>query len=147
MQPIILVAIAAAAIALSIGYMSNDIDTSMTQKIGVGESDFQSPVNSVDITLRIDRTYGIISADFKDFIVDCVFKSDTQVEIDSKIICKLVDQGDHVIAEGIKQLQTSLPQNTPTRIQIDQLSIANANQLQNIADIILIVQGPPQQGM
>ena len=88
-------AVVAAAIAMSVGYMGNDIDMSMIQSLGVGDTDLASPVQSIDISIRVDRTFGLISADFKDIIVDCGFSSPSEVESGSTLICKLVTDENH----------------------------------------------------
>ena len=139
-------AVAAAAIAMSVGYMGNDIDLSMVQSLGVGDTDLASPVQSIDISIRVDRTFGLISADFKDFIVDCVFSSPSEVESGSTLICKLITDENHIVAEGRKVLSTFLPQNSPTVIPIDMTASENSNQLGGIVDIIIIVQGAPKAG-
>jgi hypothetical protein len=137
-------AVAAAAIAVSVGYMGNDMNLSMIQSMGIGETDLVSPVQLVDVSIRVDRTFGLITADFKDFIVDCVFSSPNQVDSGSTLICKLVSGGDNVVAEGRKVLSTDLLPNSPTVIPIDMTSFENSNNIDSIVDIILIVQGPPQ---
>lgn len=146
MQPIVVLAVFAAAIAMSIGYLGNDIGLAMIQPLGVGETDLTNPVKSVDLTIRIDRTFGMNSLDFKDLIVDCIFRSPNQVASGSTLICKLVDNSNSVVAEGRKELQTLLPANSPTVIPIDQTFFANSNNLNLINDIIFIVQGPRQTG-
>lgn len=146
MRPIVIMAVAVAAIAVSVGYMGNDFNLSMIQSLGVGDTDLVSPVQLVDISIRIDRTFGLITADFKDFIVDCIFRSPSEVKSDSTLICKLTDANNNIVAEGRKVLSTDLPPNSPTVIPLDMTSFDNSNKLGNIVDMVIIVQGPPKTG-
>jgi len=56
MQPIFLIAAIAAGVALSIGYLGNDINLEgMVQEFGAGEGTMEIPTESVDIGVIISR--------------------------------------------------------------------------------------------
>lgn len=144
MQPIFILAIIGAAAAMSIGYLSNDINVT-SQSFGVGEDTLENPITSAALTILIDRTYGFTIIDFKDLITECVFRSNTVVlDPNTRLICKLLDAVDgNVIAEGSKTVLVSIPINTPVTIPIDNFAFENSNNANNVHDIFIIVQGPP----
>lgn len=137
-------AIIGAAAAMSIGYLSNDISVS-SQSFGVGDDTMESPITDASLTIRIVRTFGIISADYKDLLTECVFRSTTEdLAPNTRLICKLLDAVDgDIIAEGSKIVTTNIPNNTPVTIPIHNLAFTNANNAENVHDILIIVQGPP----
>jgi hypothetical protein len=143
-QPIFFIAIIGAAIAMSVGYLGNDISLN-SQSFGVGEDTLQNPVESAVLTIFIEKTYGVSTADYKDLITECSFRSTTVVLApNTRLICKLLDAVDgNVIAEGDKIVLTSIPINTPVTIPIDNFAFENANNANNVHDIFIIVQGPP----
>ena len=144
MQPIFILAIIGAAGAMSIGYLSNDINVA-SQSFGVGEDTLENPITNAAVTILLDRTYGFTVADFKDLITECIFRSNTvALDPNTKLICKLLDAEDgNVIAEGSKTVLVSIPINTPVTIPIDNFAFENANNANNVHDIFIIVQGPP----
>jgi len=138
-KPILFLAIISAAGAMSIGYLGNDISLDV-QGLGVGETDIESPVASVALTALIERIGN--SVDFKDLIVQCTFRSNDEVAKDSTITCKLLDVSGSVIAEGKKIVDPTLPPQTPFTIPIDYFQFTNANNINNVHDIVLVVHGP-----
>jgi len=141
-KPILFIAIVGAAAAMSVGYLGNEMTLS-AQELGVGETNIESPVASIGVTAIIERTFGPInSADFKDLIVNCTFKSTEEVIKDSTIICKLLDPSGNVIAEGKKIVDPTLVALTPFTIPINEFEFINANNINNVYDIVLVVQGP-----
>jgi len=141
-KPIIFLAIIGAVGAMSIGYLGNGISLD-AQELGVGETDIESPVASVGLTAMIARISNPnINSDFKDLIVECTFRSNEEVAKDSTIICKLLDISGSVTAEGKKIVNPTLPPLTPFTIPIDYFEFTNANNINNIHDIVLVVQGP-----
>jgi len=143
-KPIFFLAIIGAAAAISIGYLGNDISLDV-QELGVGETSIESPVVTVGVTALIERTFNPafpFSVDFKDLIVECIFRSYDEVAKDSTITCKLLDISGSVIAEGKKIVDPTLPPITPFTIPITYLEFTNANNINNVFDIILVVQGP-----
>lgn len=147
-QPIFFIAIIGAAIAMSIGYLGNDINVS-SQQFGVGEQTLDNPITNAILTIKVDRTNGLNLSnqqDFKDLITECTFRS-TSVALapNTKLICKLLDAVDgKIIAEGDKIVHTTIAINTPVTIPIDNFAFPNANNANNVHDIFIIVQGPPQ---
>ena len=139
MKPIFFIVLVGAAAALSIGYLGNDIFLD-AQQLGVGETNIESPVRSVAVTAMIERIGS--SVNFKDLIVECTFRSNDAVEKDSTIICKLLDTSGNVIAEGKKIVDPALPALTSFTVPIDDFEFLNANNINNIHDIIIVVQGP-----
>ncbi len=139
MKPILFLALIGAAAAMSIGYLGNGISLD-AQELGVGETDIESPVASVGVAAMIERMGS--SVNFKDLIVECTFFADVEVEKDSTIFCKLLDTSGNVIAEGKKIVDPTLPPLTPFTIPIDYFEFTNANNINNIHDIVLVVQGP-----
>jgi len=135
-------AIIGATVAMSIGYLGNEISLD-AQPFGVGETNLESPVGSVGVIAMISHIENPnITSDFKDLIVECTFIADKEVEKDSIIFCKLLDISGNVIAEGKKIVDPALPPLTPFAIPIDDFEFLNANNINNVHDIILVVQGP-----
>jgi len=131
-----------AAVAMSIGYLGNEVSLN-AQQFGVGETNIESPVRSVAVTALIERMVNPdIPLDFKDLIVVCTFISNDEVEKDSTIICKLLDTSGNVIAEGKKIVDPALPALTSFTVPINEFEFLNANNINNIHDIIIVVQGP-----
>ncbi len=127
---------------MSIGYLGNGISLD-AQQLGVGETNLESPVASIAVTAIIERTFNpSITSDFKDLIVECTFRSTDEVEKDSTITCKLLDISGSVIAEGKKIVDPTLLPLTPFTIPMDYFEFVNANNINNVHDIVLVVQGP-----
>lgn len=142
MQPILMIVIVAAAIAMSFGYLTNEVNLdNMVQSFGYGAATFDSPVESVSITAKVQRTFGLITTDFKDIITECIFRSPQLLESGSTLICKLVDINDSIIAEGKKILGADLLANNPTVIPIQTFG-PFSNNANSVHNIILLVQGP-----
>ena len=139
MKPIFFIAIIGAAVAMSVGYLGNEVSLN-AQQFGVGETDIESPVRSVAVTAMVERIGS--SVNFKDLIVECTFMSNDEVEKDSTIICKLLDTSGNVIAEGKKIVDPALPALTSFTVPIDDFEFLNANNINNVHDIILVIQGP-----
>jgi len=141
-KPILFIAIVGAAAAMSIGYLGNGIILD-AQELGVGETYIESPVATIAVTAVLERTFNpILSTDFKDLIVECIFRSTDEVEKDSTITCKLLDISGSITAEGQKIVDPTLPPLTPFTIPIDYFEFTNANNINNVHDIVLVVQGP-----
>lgn len=133
MQPILVFATIGAALAMSIGYLGTNVDMTMVQEFGVGETDIQSPVDNVSVAAVVSRLGA--TPGFKDFIIACVFESPEPIEAGSFIICKLLSESGSVIGEG-KVGPTAVPANQRVTIPLTAL------QINNVHDLILIVQGP-----
>ena len=153
MQNLVFLAIIVAGLALGVGYMNNQNGVDLwVQQIGVGQTMIDSgPVPNAALTILIDRTFGptavgdIVTTGFKDFIVECVFRSpDIDVVAGSTLICKLIDGPDfndaNVIAEGIKVLQSDLPAGTAATIPINMIK---NNDVDFVENIVILIQNPP----
>ena len=122
-----------AALAMSIGYLESNVDMTMVQTFGVGETDIQSPIDNVSVAAVVSRLG--TTPQFKDFIIACVFESTEPVEAGSFIICKLLAESGSVIGEG-QVGPTAVPANQRVTIPLTAL------QINTVHDIILVVQGP-----
>ena len=142
MKPLFFLVIIGAAAAMSIGYLGNEVSLD-AQSIGVGETNLESPVASIGVIAMLSHIENPnLTSDFKDLIVECTFFADVEVEKDSTIFCKLLDISGNVIAEGKKIVDPALPPLTPFIIPINDFEFLNANNINNVHDIILVVQGP-----
>lgn len=147
MQPIFLLVGLAAAVAMGVGYLGNDIALDgMVQGFGVGEGTLIIPTESVDIVARIERI-GTMPG-FKDVIVECLFSSPNEtIEKNSMIFCKLLDQQAsastiaNVIAEGMIITDT-IPPNLTVSIPITFLKFDKASAANNVHDMIIVLKGP-----
>ena len=152
MQPILLVAIVAVAIAaLSTGYLSNDIDL-WTQQFGVGEEDIGTPVTNAGLTINIQREFDVtfqgntpVTLGFNDLIVSCEFRSpDKDLLPGTKIFCKLLGHPDiniaQIVAEGDVTLETTIPAGSPITIPIDMIV---QNDVDFVHNIVIVFQDPP----
>ncbi len=142
MKPLFFLVIIGAAAAISIGYLGNEVSLD-AQPFGVGETNLESPVASVGVVAMLEHLENPnITSDFKDLIVECTFRSTDEVEKDSTITCKLLDISGSVIAEGKKIVDPTLLPLTPFTIPMDYFEFVNANNINNVHDIVLVVQGP-----
>jgi len=148
MQPIFLLAALAAALAMGIGYLGNEVDLEgMVQEFGVGEQTLEIPVDSANVAVKIIRTGEV--PNFKDLIVECLFSSpDGTILKDSMLICKLLDAREdavtiaNVIAEGMKTVGT-VPPNITVTIPITFLACENCHNVDGVHDMLIILKGPP----
>ena len=151
MQPIIVLSIAAVAIAgLSTGFlMQNEIDLSMVQLLGVGETDIGTPITKANVDFQIGKIVGnnldidgnMITV-FKNVIEACLVENNWQsFQQGEKIICKLTDANNNVVVEGEVTITANPPDVVVVPI-LDDTAILNA--VGNIHDIIIVVKGVPQ---
>jgi len=153
MQPIILLAIAGVAIAgLSTGFlMQNEIDLSMVQLLGVGETDIGTPITKANVDFQIGKIEGVafdINGNaitvFKNVISACLVENNWQsFKQGEKIICKLTDANNNVVIEGMVTATTDPPDVIVIPI-LDPTAVLNS--INNIHDIIIVVKGVPQTG-
>jgi len=153
MQPIVLLAIfAVAGGALSVGFLGNTIDLSMVQTLGVGETDLASDVAKANVDFVIGRDTGfsneVMTVITRNVITACVVQNYDPVSMmptvflsGSKVICKLTDEFNNVVAEGNTITTVGDKQVTVT---IDMLASPLANDVTNIHDLVIVVQGPSQ---
>ncbi len=139
--------------ALGVGYLGNDMSLSV-QQFGVGETDIGNPVTNAGLTILIEREFGatlqgntVVTSAFKDFIVDCVFRSpDQDLLPGTKLFCKLLGHENidiaQIVAEGILMIDTTVPAGTPVTIPIDMIV---QNDVRFVHNVVIIVQDPPSQ--
>jgi len=146
MQPIFLIAVLAAALALGLGYLGNEVDLEgMVQEFGVGEGTIEPPTETADIKAKIVRTGQ--GQNFKDLIIECVFLTPDTIASGSMIFCKILDGREdastiaNIIAEGMKTTGT-VPPNTTVTIPITFLAFTNANDVDFSHDMIVVIKGP-----
>ena len=140
MQFIVFLAIAGAALtAIGAGYLTNTIDLSSVQQLGVGETTLMSPIKTAYVDFNIQAIHGQMG--FKNVITQCIMKADNTIPKYSTIICKLTDINNNVVKEGKKTICSELPFGERTVIPITDPNKVITN-VKNIHDLILVVQGP-----
>ena len=110
MQPIILLGVAVAAVALvSTGFLAdpwNQFEL-FVQQLGWGESQLDSPVSSATVDLEIKKILSDDGTFYENVISDCSFHSADSIPgvtgsgaRDGVIICKILDDNLNAFAEG-----------------------------------------------
>jgi len=146
MQPLILMAIVAvAAVGLGMGFLAPGFDLNV-QQLGAQEEDLVSPITSASVDFQIlaytDNAPHSQKLVFYNVIDKCSFHSPQDFGSNGVIICKLSDIDSDIVAEGRLVLTTAgYEGSTTTYIPIDQVVTANANEVQNIFDVKIIVLG------
>ena len=154
MQPIAVLAIVGVvAVAMGTGFLANPIDLSMVQMLGVGETDFMSPILKANVDLDVVVLEGQILQNgeslkvFKNVIQNCIIESnDKTLEKGSKVICKLTDENDSVVIEGMTVLSMDVMAGETFAVPINDPN-GILNDVRNIHDIILVILGPSQTDM
>ena len=136
-----------AAMAMSVGFLAPGFDL-IVQQLGAEETLLEAPINTayVDFSIgKIETTNGKTGAAlhtvFRNVIEACSFETPTELGDGSVVICKLTDQEPAIVAEGKLLLPNGLPASTETMIPINQVAFLNANDVQNIEDVKIIVLG------
>jgi hypothetical protein len=149
MQPIIWLAImGVAGMGLGMGFLAPGF-TLNVQQLGAQETLLESPINTANVDFTISKIEGInLAGDtvYKNRIVRCSFHTPTDLEVGSAIICKLTDKDRDIVAEGRLNLLQPLEGSLTTYIHISQVAFPNANDVQNIEDVKIIVLGPKPAG-
>ena len=110
MQPIILLGVAVAAVALvGTGFLAqpwNQFEL-FVQQLGWGEADLDSPISSATVDLEIKKILSEDGTFYENVISDCSFHSATSIAgvtgpgaRDGTIICKILDANNNAFAEG-----------------------------------------------
>ena len=154
MQPILVVAIVGVvAVAMGTGFLANPIDLSMVQMLGVGETDFNSPIDKANVDLDVVGIEGLILQNgkslkvFKNVIKNCIIESNDKTLLKgSKVFCKLTDENDNVVIEGMTLLQMDKMAFETFAVPIDDPN-GILSDVRNIHDIIIVVLGPSQTDM
>ena len=154
MQPLIMITLlGVAAAALGTGFLTTGFDLTV-QQLGVQEEDLTSPVNTVAVDLELTKLEVASHDDlggvgghspqthFHNIIDKCSFVAASNIPKDSKIVCKLTDADDDVIAEGKLVLLTAYITPAITFIPIQQTVFHFANDVQEVHDVKIVVLGP-----
>jgi len=144
MKPIFILAVAAiAATGIGAASLNNVIDLNV-QQFGVGSEDIVTPLDAADIQFVIEPIKG--EGEFKNLITACTFHSEEDLdeeEQDYRIICKLTDEVHAVIAEG-EVTVSSYTGSTELPIPMQIFAFENANLVQNVHDVTLVVIEIPE---
>ncbi len=155
MKSLIFLAVFAVIAVVSAASLNNNIE-SWIQEFGVGIGGIDSPLSVTDLTANIERAEGFVLVDestveegFKDFIVSCEFVSvDVPLLAGTKLYCKLLDSMDArtagIVASGFLELAGDVPAGEVIFIQITEIGSENANSVDNVKNILIEVQNPPQ---
>jgi len=147
MQPIVwIVIVGIASAALGTGFLSTGF-TLNVQSLGVQETDLVSPINTANIDFTISKIKGpnaLGETVFKNKITQCSFHTPTDLNQGTTIICKLTDDSSDVIAEGKVILTTAgyTGSSGGLFVPIIQFAFANANEVQQVHDVKIVVLGP-----
>jgi len=136
--------VAVAGTGLSMGFLAPGFTLNL-QQLGAQETLLESPINTASIDFTISKIEGINLAGntvFKNRIVKCSFHSPTNIGAGGAIICKLTDKDRDIVAEGRLDLTRTYTGSLTTFIPIQQVAFLNANDVQNIEDVKIIVLGP-----
>jgi len=148
-QPIIwLSIIGVAGIGMSMGFLAPGF-TLNVQQLGAQETFLESPINTANIDFEISKIVGVNLAGntvFKNQITKCSFHSPSTIGAGGVIICKLTDKDRDIVAEGRLDLLHTYTGSTTTFIEIQQVAFDNANDIQNIEDVKIVVLGPKPSG-
>ena len=148
---------------MTMGFASNTIDLNV-QQLGVGEEFIGTPITAANVDFelaKVERT-GDPATQQDDFFVNlitgCSFSTGQTFSGPARVICKLTDgsgitpdptipdEFGKVIAEGFLDLPTGYPDatlcpNGRCIIPIIQTAFDDANEVQNIHDVKIIVKG------
>ena len=143
MQPILLLAIVGvAAVALSMGSLTNVINLDV-QQFGVGEETIDTPVTQADVDFHIGQ---VTTGGFLYNVIDiCTISPGQTLSADSTLFCKLTNINGQIVAEGHKTVTTAIIPPAGVTIPITQLVDTNApfsHNVKNIHDVLVVIQGP-----
>jgi len=142
MKPIIvLIAIAIAGAGLGVGFLNAPSISVTAQDVGVGHTSLTAPIDTAYVGFHITAIAGN-QGFFKNQYDKCVFKPNELLPSGSTIFCKLTDMNSKVVAEGKKILLVNLPALSKTMIPIQTKVSTTTLNVNNIADVTIVVQGP-----
>ncbi len=134
-----------ASVGLSMGFLMPEIPTFNLQGVAINEANFSTPITTANVDIEISKKEGVNFAGepvFKNRITECSFHTPSSGLGDgSTIICKLTDSDGDVVAEGKLFLPNGLDPSSVTLIEIVQTAFFNANEVQNINDIKIVILG------
>jgi len=138
------------AVTLSTGLLMPEVPIFNLQGVAINEETFSSPLNTVNVDIEISKVEGFNTAGktvFKNRINKCSFHTPNNgLGAGSTIICKLTDSDGDVVAEGKLVLPNGLTASSNTFIPILQTAFKEANEVQNIDDIKIIILGTDPTG-
>jgi len=153
MQPIVWLAIIGVAITgLGMGFLAPGFDMNV-QNLGAQEQDLVAPITTANIDFVISAVDGVQGqkAVIKNRITQCSFHSpnsfgqaggQTGMYSGAIIICKLTDSVNDVVAEGkIVLTSAGYHGSTTTFIKITDVVAQDANNVQNVYDVKIVVLG------
>jgi len=159
MQPLILLAVlGVGAVTMSMGFLMPAIPVFNLQGVAINEENFSTPITTANVDIEVSKvstetqrsifssslgfTVNTDKTVFLNVINACSFHTPSSGLGDgSTIICKLTDSDGDVVAEGRKNFDNGLAASDLTFISILQTAFPFANEIQNIDDIKIIVQG------
>ncbi len=134
-----------ASVGLSMGFLMPAIPDFNLQGVAINERSFSVPITTANVDIEISKIEGVNLAGstvFKNRINECSFHTPSSGLGDgSTIICKLTDADGDVVAEGKLLLPNGLTPSSVTFIEIVQTAFFNANEVQNINDIKIVILG------
>ena len=146
MQPIVWLAIiGVAATGLGMGFLAPGFDLSL-QGLAAQEEMLLSPVSSANVDLVVQKVEGLLTPGnkviFKNQITACSFHSPENIGTGGVIICKLLDSAMDIVAEGRLNLAgAGYSGSDITFIDINQVGTDNANDVQNIEKVKIVILG------
>jgi len=144
MNILVLLLVVGGSLAVGMASLDNEIALN-AQELGVGEKTIDSEIDA-SLILVIERTGPDFNVNYKDVIVSCKFTNEgpNTILVGSTIYCKLLDQAGNVIAEGSVVVTDvdGLEVGEQIEIPINDVNFTNANNIENIDEILFVVQGP-----
>ena len=136
-----------AGIGLSMGFLAPGFELNV-QQLGAQETLLESPIQTANVDFVVSKITGVSLAGdtvFKNRIVRCSFHSPQDIGAGGAIICKLTDLEGDIVAEGRLDLINKYDNSLTTFIPIQKVAFINANDVQNIFDVKIIVLGSPPE--
>ena len=141
-----------AGIGLSMGFLAPGFELNV-QQLGAQETQLESPIRTANVDFEILRVETVVPGTpggthtaFLNIIDKCSFHSPSTIGTGGAIICKLTDKDGDIVAEGRLDLTRTYTGSLTTFIEIIQKAFDNANDVQNIEDVKIIVLGAPPAG-
>ena len=134
--------------AMSVGFLAPPFAL-IAQDLGAKETLLKSPIDTARVDFVISKIIGFnqFGSVFKNHITKCSFHSDDDIGPGGAIICKLTDghkQANgfgNIVAEGRLDLKRTYTHSVTTYIKINNVAYKNANDVQNIFDVKIVVLG------
>ena len=138
------------AVSVSTGLLMPGVPVFNLQNVAINEETFVTPITTANVDIEISKVEGFNvqgKTVFKNRINECSFHTPSNgLGAGSTLICKLTDSDGDVIAEGKLVLANGLTPSVVTFIPILQTAFPDANEVQNIDDIKIIILGTDPTG-